>query len=210
MTTTIGLISDIHADLDALEHALILLKDKQVDRILCCGDLVDRGFDGDEVIERIDEANIPCVMGNHDEDMLMGDRAFLLRERWELVSDASMAKLKQFPYKRPYTVEGVDILLAHGSPNFNTDYLFPDMTLKEYQRVLKAAKASVLMVGHTHMPMCIEVKGQGWIVNPGSVCLHERRDTGSCGILTLPEVSFTVYSSYSGSPIEISRRILEP
>lgn len=208
MTTRIGIISDIHADLAGLEHALDVLKQQQVDTILCAGDLVDRGFDGDEVIELITADDIPCVLGNHDEDMIRGDMGYLIRERWEKVSDLSIARLEDYPYTIEYQWDGVDVMLAHGSAYSNTDYLFPDLMRQQYFRALEESDAQVLLVGHTHQPMKIHIKDKGWILNPGSVCLHERRDSGSCGILTLPEIDFTVLSVYTGKPIEISERSL--
>lgn len=42
----IGLISDIHADYEGLQNALALLDRLGVDRILCAGDLVERGMGG--------------------------------------------------------------------------------------------------------------------------------------------------------------------
>ncbi len=210
MATKIGVISDIHADLGGLEHALETLKAQQVDRILCLGDLVDRGFDGDEVIELLKQADIPCVLGNHDEDMIRAEEGYLIHERWEQVSDVSLAHLKDLPYKRDLHIEGIDVCIAHGSAYSNTDYLFPDLTRERYLRALEDAASSVLMVGHTHQPMKICIEGRGHIFNPGSVCLHERRDSGSCGILSLPEIEFTVLSVYSGKLVEIVERRFDP
>jgi predicted phosphodiesterase len=62
----IGLIADIHADLEALELALMLMEQHGVQQILCAGDLVDKGKHGDAVVQRIRDLRIPCVLGNHD------------------------------------------------------------------------------------------------------------------------------------------------
>lgn len=64
----LGLISDVHADLTALEKALHLLDFYQVDQILCAGDLVEGGQEGDGVVRRIQERTIMCVQGNHDRE----------------------------------------------------------------------------------------------------------------------------------------------
>ena len=62
----IGLISDIHAQLARLDCAIDILQSQGVDMILCAGDLVNRGHEGDTVVERIRAVKIPTVRGNHD------------------------------------------------------------------------------------------------------------------------------------------------
>ena len=49
----IGLISDIHGDIDALNTALTLLKAQGAEKILCAGDLVEKGTEGDAVVRVI-------------------------------------------------------------------------------------------------------------------------------------------------------------
>src|SRR5688572_6742223 len=74
----VGIISDIHADLDGLEKALALLKAAKVDKIICAGDLVERGRDGDAVVQRIQEEQIESVLGNHDM-LARGNQVYCLK-----------------------------------------------------------------------------------------------------------------------------------
>ncbi len=64
----IAIISDIHGNLPALQA---VLKDintvYKADQIYCLGDLTDGAPWHNEVIELIQELNIPTIMGNHDE-----------------------------------------------------------------------------------------------------------------------------------------------
>ena len=64
--TRIGLISDVHANLPALEAVLSALSKRGVERIVCCGDLVDYAPWPIEVISCLREMNVLCVQGNHD------------------------------------------------------------------------------------------------------------------------------------------------
>lgn len=64
--TRIGLLSDVHANLPALEAVLAALSKRGVERIVCCGDLVDYAPWPIEVIARLREMNVLCVQGNHD------------------------------------------------------------------------------------------------------------------------------------------------
>ena len=62
----IGLISDVHANLPALEAVLDALSKRDVERIVCCGDLVDYAPWPIEVISRLQTMDVLCVQGNHD------------------------------------------------------------------------------------------------------------------------------------------------
>jgi predicted phosphodiesterase len=79
----IGLISDIHGDIDALRMALEHLHD--ADHILCAGDLVEKGSAGPAVVDLIRERSIPTVRGNHDE-MIQGNQQWLI-ENTNITSD---------------------------------------------------------------------------------------------------------------------------
>ncbi len=62
----IGIVSDVHANLPALEAVLGELSELKIDRIVCCGDLVDYAPWPTEVIRCIQDMGILSVMGNHD------------------------------------------------------------------------------------------------------------------------------------------------
>jgi len=63
----IAVISDIHSNLLALRAVLQDIEQRQVDVIICGGDLVGYAPFPNEVIDLIKEKEIPCVMGNYDD-----------------------------------------------------------------------------------------------------------------------------------------------
>ena len=63
----IAIISDLHANLPALNAVLEDLDKRQPDAVFCLGDLVDFAPWPNEVIETIRQRRIPALMGNHDE-----------------------------------------------------------------------------------------------------------------------------------------------
>lgn len=63
----IAIFSDVHGNLPALEAVLEDIEQRGIQQKFCLGDLVDFAPWGNEVIERIRNLNIPCIMGNHDE-----------------------------------------------------------------------------------------------------------------------------------------------
>jgi predicted phosphodiesterase len=62
----LALISDIHANLEALEATFYDIADRSIDRIVCLGDIVGYNSDAAACIALIRGAGCVCVAGNHD------------------------------------------------------------------------------------------------------------------------------------------------
>lgn len=199
MVMTLGLIADIHADLRALVAALNLLDARGVDTILCAGDLVEKGADGDAVVALLQTRAIPCVQGNHDDCALSNQR--WLREygdpshpnmRGRLLLPATLAFLGALPPLLRFTWEGCRVLLVHGTPQRNDEYLFPTTPAARYQQIARAALADVIIFGHTHTPFEAMVEGVGFF-NPGAVGGGGPDARRTCATLRLPDLQFRVY-----------------
>jgi putative phosphoesterase len=209
----IGLISDIHADLTGLERALKFLNGRGVDQILCAGDLVEKGTDGDAVVKRIRQENIPCVMGNHDE-MAYGNQQWMKEfgERdhpmmqGRFLTDESLRFVRSLPRTLHFSFGDMSLLLAHGSPTSNSQYVFALASPPFHYRVVKNAGTDIVVLGHTHEAMWIKV-GEQWIFNPGSTHSHEGN---SCAILELPAIKYEVYNLETGQKAKVEHRIYEP
>ena len=74
----IAVISDIHANLPALQEVLNGIDSQKVNTIYCLGDLVNQNVWNNEVIELIRKRNILATKGNHDEGIGAGKRFSLL------------------------------------------------------------------------------------------------------------------------------------
>ena len=70
----LGLISDLHADAGALERALDTLERRGADRVVCMGDIVEKGDDGDRVVAALQWHAVASVRGNHDESAVRAAR----------------------------------------------------------------------------------------------------------------------------------------
>lgn len=205
----IGIISDIHAYLEPLQKALTIFDTAGVDRIVCAGDLVDGGEDGDAVVRLIQERSIDCVLGNHDGDAFR-DQAFLrkrLRQMQEITSrvlldSQTVAYVSSLPLNRFYEWEGYRVCLAHGTPTSNAFYLFPKSPVQRFQEAVEAAQCDMIILGHTHVPMKIHFRNT-WILNPGSLCYNRFDDENrTCAILTLPELNFEVWDVDTGKQFQ--------
>jgi len=180
----LGIISDIHGDRAALELALERFERvHQVDQVLCAGDLPGSGSDPAGVVRLVRERRIVTVRGNHDDG-----HSALPQE------DARF--LKALPMDWEGTCGGRRIFMCHGKPGNNIWGLYRDhLSDTLLDMMLRSLNAEVLVTGHTHLPMCVQV-ARGCVVNPGSLFrpCHSSRDTShSYGVLHLPQLTFELY-----------------
>ena len=210
----LGLISDIHAYLSHLQQAIELFEHNGVEHILCAGDLIDGGKDGDAVVSFLRKRQILCVQGNHD-SQVFADQAWIrraMRTTGEtthpfLLSSETVAYVSSLPIKLESVFSDISFCLAHGTPYSNTTYLFPDADEQRFKEVADSTSAQIIVLGHTHVPMCVNV-GKKWILNPGSV-YHNRFDaTRTCAVLQLPDLAFKVFDLSTKSQIPLNIRTI--
>ena len=144
-------LSDIHANLEALEKCLGVAKGKY-DRVLCLGDLVGYGPDPNAAMERTRELANTVIRGNHDkacagitdaEDFNALARASALWTRNELTPQNS-AFLRSLP-AGPVLLDGFE--LVHGSPADEDQYIVgADQALP----ALQTLTLQTVFFGHTH------------------------------------------------------------
>ncbi len=195
----IGLISDVHGNFNSLLKALRIFKAVCVQKIVCAGDLVEKGDQGDEVVALIHRLNIPCVLGNHDE-MAPGNQQWLKDNmdithpnvQKQILKPETLDIIEQFPRKLRYDWEGLRVLLCHGSPSSNVEYLMPNKNITYFAEHARKARADIILCGHTHRPMHLIVDDVHFI-NPGATCEGEFISSNTCAILTLPQKTVTLY-----------------
>lgn len=200
----IGVISDIHGDLQGLRAALNLLKAHRVDQVVCCGDLVERGTEGDAVVKLIRDLSIPCVQGNHDRDAIFNQP--WMRKNMDvhdpriaakLLTDDTLSFLKTLPEQLRAVWQGIRLLIVHGTIKSKDQYLMSQASPAMFASLAAASAADVILSGHTHTPMLVE-HGGTLFCNPGSIHRDEDRGSSTCAVLTLPQKRFDVYDIPSG------------
>jgi len=148
----IGVVSDIHANLVALET--VLAEMGPVDALWVCGDTVGYGPDPSDVLALLVERKATLVAGNHDRAVATGEDLDLfnppaavaakLHQRW--LSGAERDMLAGLPR----TLETSDVTLCHGSLR---DPLWEYVTNPVSAAAsLSLAKTSHCCAGHTHVP----------------------------------------------------------
>jgi putative phosphoesterase len=183
MAERVAVITDIHANLPALEAALRRIDELGIDRVYCGGDLVGYGPHPDEVCALIEQREIPTIYGNYDyaiaRDLHDCGCAYItphdreigqLSVEWTLVNTSQAAKdfMRDLPFDLRFEVAGTSVHLVHGSPRKVNEYLFEDKPASLYERLAAAEDAELLVFGHTHKPWVREFGGVRF-VNCGSV-----------------------------------------
>jgi predicted phosphodiesterase len=176
----IGIISDIHGNLIALDNVLARLKRERVDQIICLGDVAFGGPQPNETVERLRELGCSCVMGNTDDFFVHApkpdpdyENEMRFREMmgWmtaQLSAD-SLDYIRSFRPQVEFPLEYSDSLLCyHGSPNSLSGTIFPTTPDDELAEMLGNCRASVMAGGHTHMQM-LRRFASAILLNPGSV-----------------------------------------
>lgn len=176
-----ALISDIHANIHALTAVLEDIERRGIKNIYCLGDLVGYMPFPNEVIQLIRDNDIKTVQGNYDQsvgqdlmacgcdysnpkDMEFASRSLLWTQ--ENTTAPNKRFLEQLPPFLELDIDGRLVLLVHGSPRKNNEYLYENS--QELKDTAAALKADILICGHTHLPYYKLLNGKH-IINAGSV-----------------------------------------
>jgi diadenosine tetraphosphatase ApaH/serine/threonine PP2A family protein phosphatase len=156
-------LSDIHANLEALEAALDASAGAQCERVLLLGDLVGYGADPNAVIDRVRAmSDVVVIRGNHDKVAAGVESVEGFNHMARLAIAWTAAALT--PDNRDYLVnlaagpiEIDDIVeICHGTPFDEDVYVFDDL---DALRSIRASRRPVCLYGHTHVPAAFQLQG---------------------------------------------------
>lgn len=173
----IAVISDIHANLSALEAVLADIDRRGIAPVVNLGDSFSGPMAAGAVADLLLARAIPQVMGNHDRFLI--DRPLEEMGPWDVwaypdLTPTHLAWIRGFPA----TDTRHGLLMTHGRPdNDNKNWLHrraKDGSMVPATRLQCAAptegiSAPVILSGHTHMPRVVRVPGGPLLVNPGAV-----------------------------------------
>ncbi len=204
----LGIIADIHGDMVALELAWAHLTVLGADRIVCAGDLVGYGPHPDQVVAFVQQHQIACVRGNHDRwavDRRAGISGTPSTFGGGAISEAATDYLATLPADLILDDGAGQVgVIVHGSPGDDMDFVtrktHPTHLLDHW---LSRMNASLLITGHTHKPMWVEV-AHGLIINPGSVISAPVVSTSrTFALLDWKGRQVTFHDVESGEPREV-------
>jgi diadenosine tetraphosphatase ApaH/serine/threonine PP2A family protein phosphatase len=216
------ILSDIHANVDALDAVLAAAPASTWDRVLVLGDLVGYGAEPNAVVDRVLALDpLAVIRGNHDkaacglEDGSTFNAVARMAARWtfEALSPANREYLRALPAGPVMIDDHVEI--CHGAPFDEDHYIFD---AEDARRALDTASRPLCLFGHTHLPVIFRrdpatfdgsvpdgageialaiSPGVAYLVNAGSV--GQPRDGD-------PRAAFAIYDSEG--PSLLLRRVI--
>ncbi|WP_270659841.1 metallophosphoesterase family protein [Paraclostridium bifermentans] len=177
----IAVISDIHSNIYALDSVLADIETKDVDMIVCTGDLVGYGTRPNEVIQTLRKNKIFTIIGNYDD--AIGNLKIVCGCDYPDPKDAEKAGLsmhftgqttkvenkeylRNLPKELIFNFDKKTIRFVHGSTRLINEYLKENS--KEADEVMSELVEDILVCGHTHIPYA-KYYGEKLLVNAGSV-----------------------------------------
>jgi predicted phosphodiesterase len=182
----IAVISDIHANLEALSACLKMIEELKPDKIICLGDLVDYCAQPNECIDLVRQYADVIILGNHDEAQFNYELAEGFTENARISSVHTRSVIKpeyvEFFKSLPYTFSMGGLLFVHASPASPAYYDYV-LTGSIASVNFGCFKEKVCFIGHSHRPVIFEEgfwgvnlvtpesvkKGGRYIINVGSV-----------------------------------------
>jgi diadenosine tetraphosphatase ApaH/serine/threonine PP2A family protein phosphatase len=191
----VAAITDIHANLPALEAVLGEIDAAGVEEIWCLGDVIGYGAEPDECADLVRERCDLCLVGNHDLAVLGGldiaafSEAAAAAVAWtrEHVAERTLALLRELDPAG----EREGIALFHASPRDPVwEYV---LSAEQAAACLDVQPARIALIGHSHVSLffvrpaaedeqdgeirgaqssddtLLELDAGRWLINPGSV-----------------------------------------
>lgn len=229
----IALISDIHANLPALDAVLGDIASRgDVAATYHLGDLVGYASWPNEVVSRLRDAGIEGISGNYDSTVATDYKHCGCKyedPEQEKLSHVSFAwtrenvsvETKQFLGSLPFRLDlaplgghlsGPRVILVHGTPTLNTVYWTedrPDSFCLQMANVAGAKKGDTIAFGHTHLPWHREIEGIHF-VNTGSVGRPKDGDPrAGYVVLDVKEEQTSVEFARVGYDVDLAARAIE-
>ena len=191
----LALISDQHGNDVAFRAVLADVERLGVDEIVCLGDVVQGGTEPAETLDRLAALGCETVLGNADAFLLevpsdspepVTERQLEVRD-WTLsqLSSSHLEQMRSFAPVVRRELDGVPLLLFHGSPHSYDDVLLPELAGEALEPFLGHG-AVLLAGGHTHLQWTRRI-GDALYINPGSVGISYDRHADPPVLRTLAE-----------------------
>ena len=195
----IGLMSDIHGNILALEKVFEEFDKLGVEKILCAGDIIGLGPHPEEVVQFLkNKNNIIAIRGNHEGYLLDGIPKIIHarpmtdeetnHHKWihGRLSEDSKAYLNSLPKEEKLKFEDVNIYMAHYPISKFGIYkqFIKNPTIEDSEKLFNDVDANVYIYGHTHI-FCENKSDKKLYLNLDSVGCPVKTEVASAGILNI-------------------------
>jgi diadenosine tetraphosphatase ApaH/serine/threonine PP2A family protein phosphatase len=151
----IGILGDIHSNLDALRAVVSALKDRSIDHWVQVGDIVGYGAEPVECIQLVRELGCTVCLGNHDAAVvgLLSTEYFnpYARQAVEWTRRQLDSDEMDFLRQLPLVVEREQYTVVHGTLHLPDEFGYV-MSVVEAKDSMRGQNSKVCFVGHSHVP----------------------------------------------------------
>jgi predicted phosphodiesterase len=177
----VGVISDVHANVQALRLVMADMRDRGVEKVVCLGDLVGFHTHPGECIDLLRSESVFCILGNHDAGVIGKlDRHRFPVECWDVIEwtrgQLSSDQLQYLSSLPNHTRVDGSMWLMHGYFRNVTRYLVGNIRIALAGSRLRIRGIRLGFYGHTHHPKAHVVDG--------TLPLNNVRELAPSGILT--------------------------
>lgn len=180
----IAIISDIHANLQALQATLKDIEKRKVDKIICLGDTISKGIHQKECLELVKNKCDIVIRGNCDRHFSskhenIDAMSEIERNRiiWnqKVLSEKDREYLYNLPFCHEFYMSGSLVRLFHATPEVDNKAIVSEDTIEDKLKMFYPSEktisqniADVVIYGHIHHPYMDKLYNKT-IINVGSV-----------------------------------------
>jgi diadenosine tetraphosphatase ApaH/serine/threonine PP2A family protein phosphatase len=165
----IAILSDIHANLEALTEALAVVDRERPDQVVCLGDVVGYGASVNECCQLVRQRAAVTLLGNHDAAVSgrMDYSFYYDAARHALDWTASRIEQEHLEWLRglPFTHREGEVSFSHGSPVLPEAYEYV-FALEQARELVPHVRelAEVSFIGHSHLCKTFAIGPAGDVV----------------------------------------------
>jgi len=195
-------ISDIHANLEALESVFDDIDKQEIDEVVCLGDIVGYGANPNECVDLVKNRCPVTLLGNHDAAAIdaLSTQHFNIHAKIAIEWTAQSLKkdAKSYLTSLPFRASRESMTFVHATP-YEPNMWYYITSLEEAAFNFQFFDTKLCLVGHTHIPIIIvldkdkelyvhqdthvnlnEIEDARLLINVGSVGQPRDRNPRSC------------------------------
>jgi len=198
----IGIMTDVHSNIQALRSVLKEFDNRKVEKIICCGDMIGIGINPEEVVQALIERKnmLIAVLGNHEQYLLKGLPEYIHDDKRKMsieecknhkwnhskLSKSSKEFLARLEISKTIEIEGKRIFLTHYPLKDDGTYKkhIKNPSLEENRVMFKGIDADIFLYGHTHTCSINHIE-EKWYINTGALGCPMNDNIAKAGILEI-------------------------
>lgn len=201
----IGVVSDIHSNILALEEVFKTFEAEKVEKVICIGDVIGIGPYPEKCVQFLmnnKEKILSYVKGNHENYLLNGiprknhnekDAKPMTDEqinshKWNHsnLNEEQRDFIKELKSRYKVIVEGKSIVIEHYPMDKNNKFkkYYKNPPVNEITELFEEKNAEIYLFGHTHQIYYYEENNK-YYINPGSLGCPKYTQGANAGILSI-------------------------